>query len=72
MTEANSPYFGYGREDGLRDMQLITSCPARRPVGWDPEREWSWMYKRGYASTFNALQQHRCTRECERRRAATG
>ena len=52
MGEHNSPYFAAGCADGERDTELMGSCPGLPPVGMDPEKEWSWMYRRGYERTF--------------------
>jgi len=53
VGEHNSPYFAAGCADGERDTQLVSDCPPCAAIGQDPEREWSWMYKRGYERTFN-------------------
>lgn len=52
MTEANSPFFAAGCADGERDTALMSACPGNPPLGPDPEKSESWMYKRGYERTF--------------------
>ena len=55
MGEHNSPYFAAGCTDGQRDTELISQCPPGSALGPDPERDWSYMYQRGYARTFNPV-----------------
>lgn len=55
MGEHNSPYFAAGCADGARDAALVSAEPARDPVGMDPAKEWSWMYKRGYNRAFTMM-----------------
>ena len=67
MGEHNSPYFDAGVADGKRDETRIRSCPPRAAVGMDPQREWSWMYKRGYEREFTG-RVHSCQQCASRRR----
>ena len=53
MTERNSPYFAAGCADGDRDTVIASGCPQGIPLGPDPARSWSAMYRRGYARTYN-------------------
>ena len=58
MGEHNSPYHAAGVEDGLRDAELHARAPTKecpnppQPVGMDPTKSWSIMYRKGYASGF--------------------
>ena len=58
MGEHNSPYHAAGLDDGLRDAELAARAPTKecpnppQPVGMDPTKSWSIMYRKGYASGF--------------------
>lgn len=64
MGESNSPYFAQGCTDGDRDAARIGACPPEPPLGPDPERDWSWMYRRGYNAQFEAATPHTCGPGC--------
>lgn len=66
MSEANSPYYKAGCADGERDTQLVTDCPPGDPIGMDPDRAWSWMYRRGYEASFKPVR-HECDESCTAR-----
>lgn len=71
MGEHNSPYFAAGCADGERDTRLMTAHPGLDPVGLDPGKEWSWMYRRGYERTFEPGHHEPCA-ECKKEEAARG
>ena len=48
MGVHNSPFYAAGVADRQRDAAL--EADGKEPAGPDPEREWSWMYKRGYGA----------------------
>ena len=50
MSERNSPYFIAGELDGQADA----GRPPSERVGFDPEKAWSWMYRKGFARGFLA------------------
>lgn len=71
MGEDNSPYFAAGLADGLRDAELESQCPPEIPLGMDPAREWSWMYKRGYERGYVPVP-CMCDGSCQLKAAANG
>jgi hypothetical protein len=72
MGEHNSPYFRAGIADGERDTGLVSSHPGNPPIGPDPDKEWSIMYRRGYNQAFDPTPHFACAL-CElEARMATG
>ena len=49
-SEAHSPTYRQGVEDGERDAGLVGSCPSWPPIGPDPDLTGGAMYDRGYES----------------------
>lgn len=66
MTEANSPYFAAGLEDGTRDAEFESACPPQAPWGMEPSLAWSVMYRRGY-DRGHVVTPCECDKSCERR-----
>ena len=67
MTEANSPMFDIGQQDGQADADRIQRCPPLEPFGPTPRNpKYPHMYNRGYHSVFDAAVPHVCTEECAR------
>lgn len=56
MGESNSPYFRDGLADGEADRARADSDPPQEVRGMDPEKSWSWMYKRGYGRAFGTTE----------------
>lgn len=52
MSKDNSPFYDAGLGDGTADAETESACPPGIAAGPDPERTWSWMYKRGYADGY--------------------
>lgn len=50
--QAKSPNFQAGTLDGLLDTRRGSACPPLPERGMDPQKAGSWMYRRGYASTY--------------------
>lgn len=55
MSEHNSPYFTAGEVDGAADE----ARPPPERTGFDPEKAWSWMYRKGFARGFLAARNAR-------------
>lgn len=70
MTKDNSPYYRAGCADGARDVLLVQLCPPQPPLGLDPDRAWSGMYKDGYRDVFSTAVPHVCTEACKRQQGA--
>jgi hypothetical protein len=70
MGEHNSPYFEAGLADGERDTMLNSAHPGGLAQGMDPEKDWSWMYKRGYGRTFDPSAFHLGCDLCDEEEAA--
>ena len=67
MSEANSPMFDLGQQDGQADRARVEQCPPLEPFGPTPRNlNYPWMYIRGYHSVFDAAVPHICTQECQR------
>ena len=71
MGEHNSPYFAAGLEDGETDKLRIESCPPLEPLGGDAQREWSWMYRKGYQRALETAVPHVCDDSCKQNRDAS-
>jgi hypothetical protein len=66
MSEHNSPFFKAGIADGERDTMLNTSHPGGAALGPDPDKVWSWMYRRGYERGFDPHAFHLGCKQCEK------
>lgn len=64
--QAKSLYYAYGVEDATRDCQIVANCPPGDPIGPDPERTWSCMYRRGYEDKIADATPHICTDRCRK------
>jgi hypothetical protein len=68
-SEQNSPMFRAGCEDGAEDTRLNSQHPGGQAHGPDPEKAWSWMYRRGYERTFDPAAAHLGCKECDKEAA---
>lgn len=59
-AQAKSPNFHQGALDGRIDAMRESHCPPIPARGMDRQKANSWMYKRGYASTYAPIP---CTRK---------
>jgi hypothetical protein len=69
MGAHNSPFYAAGCADGGRDTSLMDTCPGYAPLGPDPEKSWSVLYRQGYSSTFFPVPHQPCKR-CKRQENA--
>ena len=68
MSEANSPMYARGCDDGAADRARVECCPPLPPYGPCPPNEaYPVIYQRGYAAEFSQAVPHICTEKCERR-----
>jgi hypothetical protein len=68
MTEANSPTFKQGIEDGTADTERASACPPQAVIGpQPPSPAYPVMYNRGYERAFNPCPCV-CDGSCKRRR----
>jgi hypothetical protein len=66
MSEANSPTFRQGREDGTADTARISACPSQSPIGpRPPSPAYPVMYLRGYNREFHPEMTHRGCQNCK-------
>lgn len=55
-SEANSPTYWAGVDDGERDNAILASCPPGEPLGpTPPETPTHAMYDRGYRDSFTGV-----------------
>ena len=47
--QATSPNFRQGVKDGANDRQRAQQKPPVPEIGLDPDLDWSYMYREGYA-----------------------
>jgi hypothetical protein len=68
MSEANSPMYARGEDDGRADRARVEHCPPLVPYGpTPPNLAYPVMYERGYWAEFGQAVAHVCTEKCERR-----
>jgi hypothetical protein len=60
MGENNSPFYAQGYADGESDTLLVAACPGNPPLGPDPGKAWSVLYRKGYSSTFFPVPHEGC------------
>jgi hypothetical protein len=66
MTEANSPMFALGCEDGAADTARISACPSQAAIGpRPPNPAYPVMYERGYRQEFHPEMAHRGCQNCK-------
>ena len=68
-SEEHSPFFKAGQGDGADDRLRLACCPPCDPIGYDPDKGWSAMYRRGYAEKFTGAVRHSC-KNCRAEKAA--
>jgi hypothetical protein len=67
MSEANSPMYARGEDDGRADRARVERCPPLEAYGpCPPNAAYPVMYGRGYAAEFGQARPHECGPECAR------
>jgi hypothetical protein len=65
MSEANSPMYARGEDDGRADRARVERCPPLEAYGpCPPNAAYPVMYERGYAAEFSKATPHICTEGC--------
>ena len=65
MSEANSPMYSRGEDDGRADRARVERCPPLEAYGpCPPNAAYPVMYGRGYDAEFSKATPHICTERC--------